>query len=163
MSFTATPKFLRITPFQQSVMRLETRRFLQHLYTRIPSIPIFDTGTGNPATDPGVNDWNLPLYQNVIPIINLPCFFSYRVRTIVQPYGVTNVDEAVLVVEASDTLAEGDHVMNILTLPDPVTGQSVSILLGPLIVEKVTPQDPLYGTSLFNEATLRDMRVVPNR
>lgn len=158
MSFSATPAYVGVSAFYQSVMAFETKRYLQHLYTRIPIVPIIDPTNGQEVLD----DWGLPSYSQPTTYPNQPCQFYYKIRTIVTPYGVTNLNVPTLVIAPEDPLAEGDQVSNIVTIPDPDTGAQVVLLTGPMFVEKVYPQDPQYGTSIYNEASLRDMKVVPN-
>lgn len=156
------PSFTYVSPNLLTTMRREMRRFLLHTYTRTPRIVIEDTGTGDPATDPGVNDWNQPVYDFGEPISGLPCFYEIREVPVITPQGLMTLNMPRLVLAFNDPLREGDHVSSIMTEPDPRTGIPTVLVAGPVIVESVRPQDPNLGGPVLIEATLREIQFLPS-
>jgi len=139
-------------------MQLETKRYLQHIYTRTTKTPITDILTGETNTD----EWNQPVYLTEVVTPNLPCFYQVVNRTIVTPYGVTVQNVPVLSVPTDDPLAEADIVTNIQTSADPRTGAQVMLLAGPVAVEQMSLMAPEFGGSIFKQVTLRQVQVVSN-
>lgn len=135
-------------------------RFLLHTYTRRIRTAITDTGTGDPATDPGVDDWNQPKYTWSAAEPGIPCFYEIKGRIVVTPQGLMTINQPRVIVASDDPLAEGDLVSNIRI-------RNINRTVGPVIfpgnyvVEDIWPQDPTENGSLFNEAYLRQPEIVP--
>ena len=157
------PSYVSITPYLASMMRLESSRQLVHTYSRTPRSTTVDTDTGDPATDPGIDDWGQPVRFTGPTVDNLPCFFQHDRSVQVTPEGLVQLDQPVLTVDSADQLQPGDVVTNVQTLPDTVNNiPPLVILIGPYVVESIAPQDPYYGATLFNQAVLRQLEIVPN-
>src|SRR5258708_8026115 len=137
-------------------MRREMRRFLLHSYTRTPRLITADTGTGDPTTDPGVDEWNQPVYSFGPPVSGIPCFYELREIPVITPQGLTTLNLPRLILAIGDPLKKGDHVSNIITSDKTV------ILVGPVAVEDVRPQDPNVGGPVLIEAVLREVQFLPS-
>lgn len=159
----SVPSYLLVTPYLAGMMRLESSRQLLHTYTRTPRTTVPDTGTGDPATDPGLDSWGQPVRTTGVPVDNLPCFFQHDRSVQVTPEGLVQLDQPTLTVASSDPIQPGDIVTNVQTLPDLVNNiPALMILIGPYVVENLLPQDPYYGATLFNQVVLRQLEIVPN-
>ena len=152
------PSFQYMTPFLQDMFQTETTRFLQHTYTRQSRKPIQNLD-GSEVVD----DWGQPTYVFPDPVPNQPCYYQLQKRAIVLPTGLITQNLPVLIIPASDPLAEGDFVSDVLTPPDPETGTVVVLLVGPVEVENVQPQAANTNGGIFNQAIMRSIEVIPSQ
>jgi len=146
------PSYQLMTPFYQGVMQLEFRRTLIHRYTKIKRIPP-DSSTED--------EWSQPEYNFDDPITDLPCFYQVDRKVAITPNGIMQVNTPTLDVDFTDDLAPSDVVINIQTTPD-VDGSVITLQVGPLIVEQLQQQNPNSNGSMFNQAELRSVEIVPS-
>lgn len=157
------PAYLLPTPFLAQMMRQESARFLVHTYSRTPRATVADTGTGDPATDPAVDDWGQPIRVTQPTVSNISCFYQHDKSVVVVDSALVQLNQPVLTVASNDPIQPGDVVTNIATLPDPANRiPAMLIEAGPFIVESLYQQDPYYGSTLFNQAILRKLDIIPN-
>jgi len=125
-----------------------------HVYTRHQRTPI----VSGPSED---NDWGQPQYTYPAPAVDQPCYYIQRSRAVVQPYGLMSKNVPTLYILQGDPLDRGDYVSNIRTLPDPVTGETLLLLDGPVEVEDTTPWASNVDGAILIQCSLRDVQIVP--
>lgn len=148
------PSYLFVTPFIQGIMQQEALRQMVHTYTRQQRNAIMTPPTAD-------NDWGQPQYVYPPPADNQPCYYVQRSRAIVQPYGLMSKNVPTLFIPQGDPLDRGDYVSNIRAAPNPITGESLLLLDGPVEVEDTTPLASNVDGAILVQCSLRDVQIVP--
>jgi hypothetical protein len=94
---------------------------------------------------------------------NQPCYYEILKRPLVLPTGLITQNLPVIIVPPDDPLQQGDFISDVQTAPDPVSGTTVLLLMGPVEVENIFPQAPNVNGGIFNQATMREIAILPSQ
>jgi hypothetical protein len=124
-------------------MRRETRRFLLHTYTREARL----------GAD-SMNEWGQQTYNFATPVAGIPCFYAVSEVPVVTPQGLIRFNLPTMTLAFDDPVEVGDRVTNIITADGTV------LVIGPVVIESLQPQDPNVGGPVLIQAKLREVNYV---